>query len=194
MEINGKVVLITGGASGLGEACARLMVKNGAKVAILDLARETGEKVAADLGDSAAFYQTDVTDEVSVSSAVTQTIESFGGLHVAVNCAGVGVAAKVLGKDGPMSLGHFEKVVKINLIGTMNVIRLAAAQMVKNEPMTDGERGVIINTASVAAFDGQIGQAAYAASKAGVAGMTLPIAREFAYHGISRHDHRPGLV
>ena len=193
MDINGITALITGGASGLGEACGRLLVKSGAKVALLDLAEEQGQKLAAELGDNALFIKTDVTDENQVASAVAQTLEKFGAVQVAINCAGVGIPAKVLGKDGPMSMGHFNKVVQINLMGTMNVIRLAAAEMVKNPAGEDGEKGVVINTASAAAFEGQVGQAAYSASKAAVAGMTLPIAREFADYGIRVLTIAPGL-
>lgn len=193
MDIKGSVAVVTGGASGLGEACVRDLVKQGGRAAILDFAEERGEKVASEMGDAVIFCKTDVTDEETVQAAVDKTIEAFGAIHVAVNCAGVGAPAKVLGKEGPMGMDHFNRVVQINLIGTMNVIRLAAEKMVGNTPNEDGEKGVVINTASVAAFDGQIGQAAYSASKAGVIGMTLPIAREFADYGIRIVTIAPGL-
>ena len=145
------------------------------------------------MGDAALFCLTDITKEEDVQAALDKTVEAFGAIHVAVNCAGVGIPAKVLGKEGPMSMAHFNKVVQINLIGTMNVVRLAAEKMVQNQGNDDGEKGVVINVASVAAFDGQIGQAAYSASKAGVVGMTLPIAREFAEYGIRIMTIAPGI-
>lgn len=193
MEINGSAVVVTGGASGLGEACVRNLVELGAKVAILDVAKEQGEKLSSQLGDAAIFCLTDVTDEKSVADAVYKTGKSFGGIHVTINCAGVGTPAKVLGKDGPMPIEHFNQVIQINLVGTMNVVRLATGKMLENMPNKDGERGVIINTASVAAWEGQVGQAAYSASKAGVVGMTLPIARELADHGIRVVTIAPGI-
>jgi len=193
MEIRERVAIITGGASGLGEACARNLLRGGAKVAILDLAEERGKEIASELGDSAIFCSTDVTDEKSVKQAIDRTVEAFGGIQVVINCAGVATPAKVLGKEGPMPLKSFEQVIKINLVGSMNVIRLAALKMVENKENEDGEKGVIINTASAAAFEGQIGQAAYSASKAGVVGMTLPIAREFADYGIRVVTIAPGL-
>jgi NAD(P)-dependent dehydrogenase (short-subunit alcohol dehydrogenase family) len=192
MEIKDRVALVTGGASGLGEATVRYLLDRGGKAAILDFAEERGQKVAAELGPQVIFCKTDVTDEMSVQAAIEKTMEAFGAVHFAVNCAGVGTAGRVLGKEGPMPIAHFNQVVQINLIGTMNVVRLAAAQMVKNTPNEDGEKGVVINTASIAAFEGQFGQAAYAASKAGVAGMTLPIAREFAGYGIRIMTIAPG--
>ncbi len=193
MDINGSVAVITGGASGLGEASVRNLAKQGAKVSILDFAEDRGQKVASELGDAVIFCMTDITDEGNVQAAMDKTIEAFGAIHVAINCAGVGIPAKVLGKEGPMTMDHFNKVVQINLIGTMNVIRLAAEKMVANAPNADGEKGVVINTASVAAFDGQVGQAAYSASKAGVAGITLPVAREFADYGIRVMTIAPGI-
>ena len=193
MEIKDSVAVVTGGASGLGEACIRNFLSKGGKVSILDFAEERGQKVASELGDAALFCLTDITKEKDVQAALDKTVEAFGAIHVAVNCAGVGIPAKVLGKEGPMSMAHFNKVVQINLIGTMNVVRLAAEKMVKNQGNDDGEKGVVINVASVAAFDGQIGQAAYSASKAGVAGMTLPIAREFAEYGIRVMTIAPGI-
>lgn len=193
MDIKDIVVVVTGGASGLGEACVRVLVKDGAKVSIFDFDEERGKKVASDVGDAVIFCSTDITDEKSVKAAVDKTMKSFGSIHVAINCAGVGIPSKVLGKEGPMSMEHFNRVVQINLMGTMNVIRLAAEKMVTNTPNEDGEKGVVINTASAAAFEGQIGQAAYSASKAGVVGMTLPIAREFADYGIRVVTIAPGL-
>lgn len=193
MNINGSVAVVTGGASGLGEACVRNLVNRGAKVAILDFAEERGKKVASELGKGSVFCMTDITKEDNVEAAMDKTIEVFGAVHVAVNCAGVGVPAKVLGKEGPLNMDQFNKVVQINLMGTMNVIRLAAEKMLNNDPNEDGEKGVVVSTASVAAFDGQVGQAAYSASKAGVVGMTLPIAREFADYGIRVMTIAPGI-
>jgi len=193
MNIKDAVIVITGGASGLGEACARNFLSLGAKIAILDFAEDRGNEIASELGENVLFCRTDVTRESDVQAAIDRTMDRFGAVHVAVNCAGVAPPAKVLGKDGPMPIDHFEKVVQINLIGTMNVIRLAAQRMVENAPGDDGEKGVVINTASAAAFDGQIGQAAYSASKAAVVGMTLPIAREFAEYGIRVMTIAPGI-
>ncbi len=193
MEIEGSVAIVIGGASGLGEATVRNFVKGGGKVSILDIQEEKGQTLSAELGDDVIFYMTNVTDEQSVQNAIDKTVEAFGGIHIAVNCAGVGDAAKVLGKEGPMSMDQFNKVIQINLIGTMIVIRLAAEKMVANPPNDDGEKGVVINTASAAAFDGQIGQPAYSASKAGVVGMTLPIAREFSEYGLRIVTIAPGL-
>ena len=184
MEIPGRTFLVTGGGSGLGLATARMLTGAGANVVAADL---RGEPDA-----NTRFVETDVTDEESVGAAVEAALES-GPLSGAVNCAGVAIAEKVLGRDGPHSLGSFTKVIQVNLVGTFNVIRLAAAEMVGNEPDEEGGRGVIVNTASVAAFDGQIGQAAYAASKGGVVSMTLPLAREFARSGIRVATIAPGL-
>ena len=193
MDVKDTVAVITGGASGLGEACVRNLLSLGGKASILDFAEDRGKQIAAELGDNVIFCNTDVTDEKSVQAAIDKTMDAFGAIHIAVNCAGVGTPAKVLGKEGPMSIDLFNKVVQINLIGTFNVIRLAAEQMVKNDPKEDNEKGVVINTASVAAFEGQIGQAAYSASKAGVVGMALPIAREFAAYGIRVLTIAPGI-
>jgi len=193
MDIKNSVAVVTGGASGLGEACVRNFTARGGKVSILDFAEERGRRIASELGEGALFCLTDITKEADVQAAIHKTAETFGAIHVAVNCAGVGTPAKVLGREGPMDMGHFNKVIQINLVGTMNVVRLAAEQMVKNQGNEDGEKGVMINTASVAAFDGQIGQAAYSASKAGVVGMTLPIAREFAEYGIRLMTIAPGI-
>ena len=187
MRVEGKTFLVTGGGSGLGAATARRLAEGGAKSIILaDLAQN--EEVA----ENATFVETDVTDEDSVLAAVAAARDS-GGLHCVVNCAGVGTPGKVVGRNGPLDLGAFTKVIQVNLIGTFNVIRLAAAAMQENEPDEEGERGVIVNTASVAAFDGQIGQAAYSASKGGVVSMTLPIARELARSGIRVATIAPGI-
>jgi len=193
MELKEKVVIVSGGASGLGEACVRMFVSAGASVGVLDVDEDKGRHLVAELGEKVVFCRTDVTGEESVQAAVDRTVAEFGGIHVVINCAGVGTPAKVLSKNGPMALDHFSRVLQINLIGTMNVIRLAAAKMAGNTPNADGEKGVVINTASAAAYDGQIGQAAYSASKAGVVGMTLPIAREFADYGIRVMTIAPGL-
>lgn len=193
MKVKDCVAVVTGGASGLGEATVRKIVADGGKAAILDLDETRGPALAEELGDSAVFFKTDVTDAASVQAAVDGTAERFGGIHIAVNCAGVGTPMKVIGKKGPMPIEKFNFVVQINLIGTMNVMRLAAEKMMSNAPMADNEKGVVINTASVAAFDGQVGQVAYAASKAAVAGMTLPVAREFADYGIRVMTIAPGL-
>ena len=192
MKVEGTVALVTGGASGLGEATVRALVAAGGRAVILDRPQSNGEALAKSLGGNAAFAAADVTDSAQVQAAVQKCVDTFGTVHIAVNCAGVGAAMKTVSKQGPMPLEIFSKVIEINLIGTFNVIRLAAAQMVKNEPNDDGERGVLINTASVAAFDGQIGQAAYSASKGGVVGMTLPIARDMASVGIRCCTIAPG--
>jgi len=178
MNIAGKTALITGGASGLGRATAETLVAAGASAVLVDLEHSDGNLLAKELGDKVRFAAADVTSEEEVKAAVEVAASQFGGLHIVVNCAGVGWPGRVVNKQGePLPLGQFEQVVRINLVGTFNVIRLAAAQMVTQET-EDDERGVIVNTASIAAFDGQIGQNAYAASKAGVAGMTLPLARD----------------
>jgi NAD(P)-dependent dehydrogenase (short-subunit alcohol dehydrogenase family) len=192
MDIAGSVALVTGGASGLGEATTRLLVGAGGKAVILDRPNSEGERVASELGASALFAPADVTSESEVEAAVAAAVKRFGTVHVAVNCAGVGSAMRTVSKTGPARLDIFRRTIEINLIGTFNVIRLAAAQMAKNEPNADGERGVVINTASAAAFDGQIGQAAYSASKGGVVGMTLPIARDLASLGIRVLTIAPG--
>jgi 3-hydroxyacyl-CoA dehydrogenase / 3-hydroxy-2-methylbutyryl-CoA dehydrogenase len=193
MKLDGAVALVTGGASGLGEATVRAFVAKGARVAIMDRPNSAGEKLATELGAAKViFTPADVTNSEQITAALGQTVQKFGGVHIAVNCAGVGAAMKTTGKQGPMPLDMFEMVIKINLIGTFNVIRLAATEMLKNTPNDEGERGVIINTASVAAFDGQIGQAAYSASKGGVVGMTLPIARDLARDGIRCVTIAPG--
>ncbi|MDP1717263.1 MAG: SDR family NAD(P)-dependent oxidoreductase [Burkholderiales bacterium] len=193
MQIKNAVFLVTGGGSGLGEATARRLAAAGARVTIVDVNREQGAKLAQDLGANVLFAAANVTDEAQVAAAIAATCGKFGALHGAINCAGIAPGERVLGKNGPHRLESFSRTVQINLVGTFNVTRLAAQAMEKNAPNTDGERGIIINTASVAAFDGQIGQAAYSASKAGVAGMTLPIARELAKHGIRVMSIAPGL-
>lgn len=192
MLINGRVALVTGGASGLGEFTVRRFLDNGGKVVILDMNEERGQSLVAEFNDQAIFIKTDVVSEESVQNAVDKAVDVFGEFHFVVNCAGVGVAKKVLGKQAH-ELGVFEKVIRVNLVGTFNVIRLAAEKMVMNIPDEEGERGVIINTASVAAFEGQIGQAAYSASKSGIVGMTLPIARELATYGIRVMTIAPGI-
>lgn len=191
MRIQNKTFLITGGGSGLGAATARLFREAEANVVILDRNVEVGSQVAQEIG--ATFVQTDVTDEQSVQHAIDVTLETYRALHGAINCAGLAVASKVNGSKGAHSLDQFAKVIQVNLIGTFNVIRLATAAMVNSAPDEGEERGIFINTASVAAFDGQIGQAAYSASKAGVVGMTLPIARELAQHGIRVMTIAPGI-
>jgi 3-hydroxyacyl-CoA dehydrogenase/3-hydroxy-2-methylbutyryl-CoA dehydrogenase len=192
MNLKGVVAVITGGSSGLGEATAREMAANGAKIAILDLPDSAGAKVAESLGAEAMFVAADVTAGDAVEQAIAKVVERFGAVHVLVNCAGIGRAQRTLTKEGPASLDVFNKVIQINLVGTFNAIRLAAVQMARNAPNADGERGVIINTASVAAFEGQIGQAAYAASKGGVVGLTLPVARDLASTGIRVCTIAPG--
>ena len=193
MEIADKVFLVTGGASGLGEAVVRRLLARNARVLILDLNETHGRGLAQQLGSHTAFHRTDVSVEADVQAAVEFAVRVFGGLHGAINCAGISTPGKVLTKDGPGKLADFARVITINLIGTYNVIRLAAHCMSAQTPNADGERGVLINTASVAAYDGQIGQPAYAASKAGVVGMTLPVARELARFGIRCVTIAPGL-
>lgn len=193
MQIQQKTFLVTGGASGLGFATAKMIVENGGNAVLLDINEEAGQKAETDLGKQARFAKTDVSDEGQVQDAIDLAISTFGGVNGVANCAGIGPAQRVVGKNGPHALGLFSKVIQINLIGTFNVIRLAAAVMQNNEAGGSGERGVVINTASVAAFDGQIGQAAYSASKGGIVGMTLPIARELARFGIRVMTIAPGI-
>jgi len=193
MQIQSSVFLISGGGSGLGAATARLLAEHGARVVIADINAEGGSAVATELGERARFVQADVTDESGVQRAIDTARDVFGGLHGAVCCAGIGPAERVVGRGGPHSLASFTRVIQINLIGTFNVIRLAGTAMQGNEPGPSGERGVIVNTASVAAYDGQIGQAAYAASKGGIVAMTLPIAREFARFGVRVMTIAPGI-
>ena len=191
MQIKNSVFLVTGGASGLGAATAQMAAANGAKVVIADLQAEAGEKLAKEIGGK--YCKCDVTSEADGKAAVEAAVKGFGGLQVLVNCAGIGVAERTIGKEAPHDLARFTKVISINLIGTFNMIRLAADAMAKAGPNAAGERGVIINTASVAAYDGQIGQAAYSASKGGVVGMTLPIARDLSRNGIRVVTIAPGL-
>jgi NAD(P)-dependent dehydrogenase (short-subunit alcohol dehydrogenase family) len=186
MEIAGRTFLVAGGGSGLGAATAEMLTGEGANVVVADLKGEAA-------GDTVRFVETDVTNEASVRQTIEEALQSFGGLHGAINCAGVASAEKVLGREGPHSLDSFAKVVQVNLVGTFNVVRLAAEVMVNNEPAASGERGVIVNTASVAAYDGQIGQVAYAASKGGVVALTLPVARELAASGIRVVAIAPGI-
>jgi NAD(P)-dependent dehydrogenase (short-subunit alcohol dehydrogenase family) len=192
MQIQNHVFLVTGGGSGLGAATAAMLAANGGKVVLADVS-DAGESVAKQLGPNARFVKTDVTDEASTQAAVQLCVAAFGGIHGLVNCAGVAPGERVVGRDGPHALASFERAVKINLVGTFNAIRLAAAKMSTQPAEASGERGVIVNTSSVASMDGQIGQAAYAASKAGVNGMTLPIARELAKFGIRVVTIAPGI-
>jgi NAD(P)-dependent dehydrogenase (short-subunit alcohol dehydrogenase family) len=191
MQVRNSIFLVTGGASGLGEATARMAAENGAKVVIADLQADLGEKLAREIG--ARFVKCDVTAEADGKAAVATALQEFGGLQVLVNCAGIAIAERTLGKEAPHDLGRFARVVTVNLIGSFNMIRLAADAMAKAGPNAAGERGVIVNTASVAAYDGQIGQAAYSASKGGVVGMTLPIARDLSRNGIRVCTIAPGL-
>ena len=194
MQLDGISAFVTGGASGLGEATARLLHARGANVCIYDLPKSDGAGVAKSLGAAAHFVPGDVCNESEVEKALDESVERFGGLRALINCAGIGSAARtVSGKGAPFPLEFFERTIRVNLIGTFNVIRLAAARMIKNPPGEHGERGAVVNTASAAAFEGQIGQAAYSASKGGVVGMTLPIARDLARHGVRVCSIAPGL-
>jgi NAD(P)-dependent dehydrogenase (short-subunit alcohol dehydrogenase family) len=192
MRFDDRTILVTGGASGLGGATVDAIVSGGGRAVIVDLNEQTGSSKAAQHGAAVRFVRADVTSEADVQRAVDVAIQELGGLHGVVNAAGIGVAERVLPKEGVQPLDHFVRVIQINLVGTFNVIRLAAAVMAGNEPTSAGERGVIVNTASVAAFDGQIGQAAYSASKGGIVAMTLPIAREFARMGVRVMTIAPG--
>ncbi|TVO52306.1 SDR family NAD(P)-dependent oxidoreductase [Denitromonas halophila] len=194
MDLKGSVFVVTGGGSGLGAATAQMVVEAGGSVVLVDVNVEAGEARAAELGAAARFVTTDVTDESSARAAFAAAAEAFGSVTGLVNCAGVAPAEKVLGREGAHRLASFAKVVGINLIGTFNMIRLAAEAMSQNTPNAMGERGVIVSTASVAAFDGQIGQAAYAASKGGVVALTLPVARELARSGIRVMTIAPGIM
>jgi NAD(P)-dependent dehydrogenase (short-subunit alcohol dehydrogenase family) len=193
MDIRDHVALITGGASGLGEATARLLASEGARILIADVNQAKGEALARELGGAARFARCNVTDSADMQMAVEAARQAFGAIHFTVCCAGIGPPKRVLGREGPMPLENFSQVIQVNLIGTFNAIRLAAAVMAQNPPDTEGERGVIVTTSSVAAYEGQIGQAAYSASKSAIAGMTLPIAREFAQHGIRVMSIAPGI-
>jgi 3-hydroxyacyl-CoA dehydrogenase / 3-hydroxy-2-methylbutyryl-CoA dehydrogenase len=193
MQLKDKVALITGGGSGLGEATAHGFKAAGAKVAVLDLPSSPGAQVAEALGADGLFVSADVTATEEVARAVRLTLERFGAIHIAVNCAGIARPQRTLTRNGPHSLELFNTVIQVNLVGTFNVIRLVAAEMARNEPNDDGERGVIVNTASISAFEGRVGQAAYAASKAGVVGMTVPISRDLARDGIRVCTIAPGI-
>ena len=193
MKMQDVLAVVTGGASGLGAATAKRFVQGGARVTILDRDEDKGRSLTAGLGEGARFVQADVGSEDDVQRALEYAVAEFGGLNVLINCAGVGIAMRTTSSRGPHPLEAFETVVRINLIGAFNAIRLASAVMAKNTPMENGERGVIINTASVAAFEGQIGQAAYSASKGGIVGMTLPIARDLARYGIRVCTIAPGI-
>jgi NAD(P)-dependent dehydrogenase (short-subunit alcohol dehydrogenase family) len=192
MQLQGKTFIVTGGSSGLGAACVMEFARAGANVVICDVS-DRGNELAREIGAAVRFAKTDVTDSAQVQSAVDLAAEAFGGLHGAINCAGIATAERVIGREGPLPLERFSKVIAVNLIGTFNVIRLAAAKMIERAVEPGEDRGVIVCTASVAAYDGQIGQAAYAASKGGVVGLTLPVAREFAQHQIRVMSIAPGI-
>ena len=194
MDIKGKVAVVTGGASGLGRATARMIVDHGGKVALLDRNVELAHQAAEELGASARAFAVDVRNADSAETAIGEVMDTFGAIHIDINCAGIGPPGRTVGRNGPLSLDAFHFVIQVNLVGTFNTLRLCAARMQENVPETeDSERGVIVNTASVAAFDGQIGQAAYSASKGGVVGMTLPIARDLARYGIRVCTIAPGI-
>ncbi|WP_028470883.1 3-hydroxyacyl-CoA dehydrogenase [Neptunomonas japonica] len=193
MDLNNKVVVVTGGASGLGLITCQQLVKQGAKVVAFDLNEDADKALETQLEGKAIFAKVDVTDVASTEAGIAAAVEAFGSIDVCINCAGIAPGGKTVGRKGALPLEKFSQVININLIGTFNVLRLAAEQMAKNEPNADGERGVIINTASVAAFDGQVGQSAYSASKAGVVGMTLPLARDLAPLGIRVMTIAPGI-
>lgn len=194
MEISGRTFLISGGSSGLGAACARYLVGRGGQVVIVDLNSEAGAALASELGSAAVFLKCDVCSEQSVGEAIRLAADRFGALHGALCCAGILAASRVVGRDGPHPLDLFRRVIEINLIGSFNVARLAAAAMQNNEPSVDGERGVIVFTSSVSAFEGQIGQAAYSASKGGVSSLALPMARELGKLGIRVVAIAPGVI
>ena len=194
MEIQGKVFVITGAGSGLGAATAAMLVEAGARVLIADINEEGGRATEKALGDAAVFVRTDVADEGSARAVFEMADSRFGALHGLVNCAGIAPAEKIVGRDGPHRLDSFQRAININLVGSFNMLRLAAERMSQAAPQASGERGVIINTASIAAFDGQLGQAAYSASKAGLVGMTLPVARELARYGIRVMTVAPGIM
>lgn len=193
MQIAGSSLLVTGGASGLGAACVRMLAGAGARVVLADVNEDAGQKLAAELGSAVRFARTDVTDEASVRAALARAAQDSGGLRGVIQCAGAIIGERVLGKTGPHPLERFARVIHVNLVGTFNVARLAAERMAQNAATAAGERGVIVNTSSVAAFEGQIGQAAYAASKGGVASLTLPLARELARYGIRVVAIAPGI-
>ena len=191
MQLKDQAAIVTGGASGLGAATARKLASQGARVAVCDLNAKLAESVAAEIGGVAVVC--DVADAASAEAAIVSASKAHGPARVLINCAGIGVAKRVIGRDGPMALADFDKVIRVNLIGSFNMLRLAAAEMAKLEPQSTGERGVVISTASVAAYDGQIGQSAYSASKGGIVGMTLPIARDLARNGIRNMTIAPGI-
>ena len=193
MNIKDKIALVTGGASGLGEACVRMLVQKGASVAIIDMDENKGNSLAEELGKNTIFIRTDISDEAGVKETVRMVSNQFGQIHFVINCAGIGGPMKVLGKNGPLSMDRFNHIMKVNVSGTMNMICHAAEKIVENEPNADGEKGVIINTSSIAAYEGQIGQVAYTASKAAIVGITLPIAREFGNYGIRVTTIAPGI-
>jgi NAD(P)-dependent dehydrogenase (short-subunit alcohol dehydrogenase family) len=193
MELGQAKAVITGGASGLGLATAQRVIESGGQVVLLDINDEQGVVSAGDLGERARYLNTDVSSEDSVKSAIRAAGEAMGGITLAVNCAGIATAGRALGREGPWPSAMFNQVIQVNLVGSFNVTKEAAASMQLNEPNADGERGVIINTASIAAFEGQIGQSAYAASKGGIVGMMLPLAREFAQFGIRVNTIAPGV-
>lgn len=195
MDINGRTAIVTGGASGIGEATTRRLVEHGAAVAVFDLNETAADAQIAELGDNCRFYKVNVADETSVQSAIGEVEKDFASVDICCNFAGIGSAEKTFGKNGAHSLDTFKRTIEVNLVGTFNVLRLAVASMMNHDPITeDGQRGVIINTASIAAYEGQIGQAAYSASKGGVVGMTLPIARDLASLGIRCNTIVPGLI
>jgi len=196
MDISNKVAVVTGGASGLGEATVRHYAALGAKVAIFDMNQERGEQTAGELGDGVIYRNVNVTDEDNVAAAIADTLEAFGAIHILNNFAGIVSAGKTVGKEFvPHPLADYQKVIDVNLVGTFNVLRLVATQMAQQDPVTDdGGRGVIINTASIAGYEGQVGQAAYAASKGGIIGMTICLARDLAQHGIRVNTIAPGLI
>jgi len=193
MQVRESVFVVTGGVSGLGAATAQMIINGGGQVVLADVNQAAGDHVVAQLGARAHFIQTDITNEESAKACITAAVSIFGGLHGLVNCAGIAPAERVVGRHGPHRLETFTQVINVNLIGTFNMIRLAAEMMSSGQPNGDGERGIIVNTASVAAFDGQIGQAAYASSKGGVVALTLPLARELARSGIRVVTIAPGL-
>jgi NAD(P)-dependent dehydrogenase (short-subunit alcohol dehydrogenase family) len=193
MQLNDVKALITGGVSGLGLAVARKVVTSGGQAVLLDINDEAGAAVESELGGAVSYIRTDVTDEQAVIDAINMAVDHMGLINVAINCAGIIGAGRVLGREAPMPLDFFSKTIQINLVGSFNVIKAAGAAMESNEPGAEGERGVIVSTASVAAYEGQIGQAAYSASKGGIVGMTLPIAREFARIGVRVNTVAPGI-
>jgi NAD(P)-dependent dehydrogenase (short-subunit alcohol dehydrogenase family) len=193
MDIRDTVAVVTGGASGLGEGVVETLIARGGKAAIFDMNEAKGEALAARHAGRAIFAKVDVGDEASAKAGVAAALQAFGKIQICVNCAGIGGAGRTVGRDGPLPLAAFERIIRVNLIGTFNVARLAAAEILKNEPNADGERGVIVNTSSIAGYDGQQGQVAYSASKGGVIGMTLPMSRDFAQFGVRVCAIAPGL-